>query len=337
MALITQDSLRQRIKTYASTWLLALFAFGLLGLLAFSEIFQNAGQNEGALNNFTNPIKSDIIANLKTIRLKNRLGKYTVTLSESGHWRLVEPRKMPAPEKTIRNIVESLQKISIHTLHQKEPINLQSFSLDSPIAILDLYTKLDEHIEVKIGLVNPINNTSYMTVSNQDVIFQTNALGAKLELLRLSDFVDSNIFSSPLSQIKSFELFAGKNQDSSNKLTKTTNGWDSKRYRSITDSNVEKTINSLLSIKSHMIIDSSDEKLKNLLNNYLENPQYRVRIETLNGDIQNYVISGLVRSIPDLKIEKRQYFIMKSSEREYPHLINKDYFSLFQIRYSDLK
>lgn len=337
MALLTQDSLRQKIKTYVSTWLLALFAAGLLGILAFSEIFQNAGQNEGALNNFSNPIKSDILANLKTIRLKNRLGKYTVTLSENGHWRLVEPRKMPAPEETVQKIMDSLKKISIHTLHQKEPINLQSFSLDNPIAILDLYTKLDEHLEIKIGLVNPINNTSYMTVSNQDVIFQTNALSAKFELLRLSDFVDSNIFSVDLSQVKSFELFYGKNRDSSNKLTRTAGGWDSKRYRSITDANVEKTIQSLLSIKSHMIIDSSDEKLQNLLNNYLENPQYKVRIETLNGDIQNYVITGLVRSVPDLKIEKRQYFIMKSSEREYPHLINKDFLGLFQIRYSDLK
>lgn len=244
---------------------------------------------------------------------------------------------MPAPEETVQKIMDSLKKISIHTLHQKEPINLQSFSLDNPIAILDLYTKLDEHLEIKIGLVNPINNTSYMTVSNQDVIFQTNALSAKFELLRLSDFVDSNIFSVDLSQVKSFELFYGKNRDSSNKLTRTAGGWDSKRYRSITDANVEKTIQSLLSIKSHMIIDSSDEKLQNLLNNYLENPQYRVRIETLNGDIQNYVITGLVRSVPDLKIEKRQYFIMKSSEREYPHLINKEFLGLFQIRYSDLK
>ncbi len=337
MSLVTQEGLRQKIKTYVSTWLLALFALGLLGLLAFSEIFQNTGPTKGAQNNFSNPIKSDIIANLKTIRLKNRLGKYTVTLSENGHWRLVEPRKMPAPEETIQKIINSLSKISIHTLHQKEPINLQSFSLESPIAILDLYTKLDEHIEIKIGLVNPINNTTYMTVSNQDVIFQTNALGANFELLRLSDFVDSNIFSTDLSQVKSFELFYGKNRDSSNKLVRKPNGWDSKRYRSITTNNVEETIKSVLSIKSHMIVDSSDEKLRNLLNNYLENPQYRVRIETLSGDIQNYVITGLVRSIPELKIEKRQYFIMKSSEREYPHLINKDYLGLFQIRYSDLK
>ena len=331
------EVIRQKVKNYISTWLLALFAAGLLGLLAFSEIFQNVVSDDASFDNFSDPIKSDIIANLKSIRLKNRLGKYTVTLSENGHWNLIEPRKMPAPTQTIEKITRSLEGLSIHTLHQKEPINLQSFSLDNPIAILDLYTKLDEHVQIKIGLVNPINNTAYMTISGQDIIFQTSALQSKLELLRLSDFIDSNIFSQKLSDVSEFNLYRGRNSESSNTLSRTSDGWESKRYKSISARSVEQTLDAILSINSHMIIDTQDEKLQNLLDNYLKNPLYRVVVKTLNGESASYTVSGLVNSIPELKIEKRHYFLIKSSERRYPHLINKDYLDVFNIRYQNLK
>lgn len=316
---------------------MALFALGLLGLLAFSEIFQNAVNDDASFDSFSDPIKSDIIANLKSIRLKNRLGKYTVTRNETGHWNLMEPRKMPAPSETINKIIQALEGISIHTLHQKEPINLQSFSLDNPIAILDLYTKLDEHVQIKIGLVNPINNTSYMTISNHDIIFQTNALSSKLELMRLSDFVDSQIFSHKLEHIKEFVIYNGKNRESSNQLTRNLSQWESKRYRTISAASVERTLSDILDIKSHMIVDSQDEKLLNLLNNYLKNPLYRIEVKTLDGRTAKYTVTGLLGSIPDLKIEKRQNFLIKSSERQYPHLIHKEFLNRLQIRYQNLK
>lgn len=331
------EIIRQNTKNHISTWLLVVFSVGLLGILAFSEIFQNAVKRDKNMDTFADPIKADIIANVKTIRLKNRLGKYTITLTDSGQWQLVEPRKMPSPEKTIDSILDSLKQISVHTLHKKEPINLKSFSLDNPIAILDLFTKLDEHIEVKIGLVNPINNTSYMTISNQDIIYQTNALSSRLESMRLGDFIDSQIFGHKVSDIKEFEIYRGKNSESSNRLKRGISGWESKRYRSISNDSVEGAIDSILRIKSHMIVDSQEEDLKKLLENYLKNPLYRVVVKTIDGNETTYSVSPLVRSIPELKIEKRQYFLIQASDREYPHLISKDYLGLFSLRYKDLK
>lgn len=331
------EIVRQNIKTYISTWLLALFAFGLLGLLAFSEIFHNTVSDRRNAASFSNPVKSDIIANLKSVRLKNRFGKFTVVLDKNGHWNLAEPKKMPAPAQTMQKLIAGLQALSIHTLHQKEPINLQSFSLDNPTAILDLYTKLDERVQIKIGLVNPVNNTSYITVSNHDIIFQTARLAGQPELLRLSDFVDPNIFGRDLNAIKRFSLFHGKSRNSSNTLTRTSGGWQSKRYRSVSDESVEKTLSNILEVKSRMIVDSQDKKLLNLLGNYLDNPLYRVKIETVDGSEAEYAITRLLGKVSELKIEKRQYFLIKSSARPYPHLIPGDYLKNFKIRYSDLR
>ena len=122
------ESIRQSLKNYISTWLLALFALGLLTLLVFSEVFQNVVSKDSGFEHYTTPIQADILANIETIRLKNRLGKFTVSLDETNQWFLKEPRKMPAPAETIQKIIGSFKNISIHTLHEKEPINLKSFS-----------------------------------------------------------------------------------------------------------------------------------------------------------------------------------------------------------------
>lgn len=331
------ESIRQSLKNYISTWLLALFALGLLTLLVFSEVFQNVVSKDSGFEHYTTPIQADILANIETIRLKNRLGKFTVSLDETNQWFLKEPRKMPAPAETIQKIIGSFKNISIHTLHEKEPINLKSFSLDTPVAILDLFTKLDEHIEVKIGLRNPIDNTSYMTFSNHDIIYQVNALTHNLQLLSLGDFIDSKIFGEKLSDIQRFDLYRYKNKDTTNTLSRTPSGWLSKRYRSISDSSVEQKLSDILDVRSHMIVDSKNDKLKTYIQNYLDNPQYRLQIQTLNGNTTTYTISALVNSMPDLKIEKKQYFLMKSSARAHPHLIHKDYLDRFTIRYQHLK
>ena len=100
------EVIRQKLKNYISTWLLALFTLGLLTLLIFSEIFQNVVIKDSVFDNFSEPIKSDILANIKTIRVKNRLGKFTVTLNQRNQWDLIEPRKMPTPTKTIEKIIQ---------------------------------------------------------------------------------------------------------------------------------------------------------------------------------------------------------------------------------------
>ena len=86
-----------------------------------------------------------------------------------------------------------------------------------------------------------------------------------------------------------------------------------------------------------MIVDNENEKLNNYIQNYLNNPLYRIQVKTVDGETTTYTVSHLVNSVADLKIEKKQYFLMKSSNRQHPHLIHKDYLDRFLIRYQHLK
>lgn len=322
-------------SSYISSWLLGIFSLALFVLVGFSELFQSESKKNKSLDILNNPIRADILANLKTIRLKNRLGSYTLTHNDDG-WILKEPRLMPANKTTVNNILDSLKNVNIHTVHEYEPINISNFSLDNPIMAIDLYSELDEQFQVNIGLINPINNTSYMTVSEQKTIFQTDILMNNLQSMELADFIDSHIFSSDIREIEKFEIFQRGNSTSRNLLSKSSGTWKSKKYNSITDSSVDSKLNKILKVRTHMIIDRQDTKIQNLIQNYMDNPLYTIKISAKDKEIV-YKVSSLIGAISEFKLEKRQYFLMNASDRKYTYVIHKDFLNEFFIRYSDLK
>lgn len=325
-----------KFRSLISTWF-CLFFFALLLLyVIFIEFFQNNQSKQSVQSLVSNPIRSDIIKSTNAIRFKNRIGSF-VLKSENNSWVLQEPRVIPAKVQTVSKIMNSLKEISVHTIHQLEPINIQSFSLDKPTIEIDLLTKLDEKVSVKVGIINPINNTSYITVSGQDRIFQINLFKNNFESLELSDFIDSKVFSMSVDQVKSFKLYHNKNKEPFNALTFQNDNWSSKKYNKISTDATTKKLNSILNIKTHMIIDKMDEKLQTFTQNYFDSPLYRLEVETKSGEKIQYTITSAIKAISDLKLEKRQYFLMKASNRPYPYVVNRTFLNDFNIRYSHLR
>ena len=330
------NSVSTRSRTLFSTWF-SLFFFTLLILyVLFIEFFQDTNLRKSVKNLVSNPIKEDIISNVKSLRFKNRLGKFTLNI-ENNNWVLKEPRVMPAKIETVSSILKSLEKISVYTIHQLEPINIQSFSLDKPTIEIDIYTKLDEKVNIKFGIINPINNTSYVQVSGKERIYQINLFKNKFDSLDLSDFIDSRIFSLKVSDVQRFQLFQYKSNKPFNDLTLINDTWKSGKYNTISNNSVETTLKNIFNINTHMIIDKMNDKLENFINNYLDNPLYKIIITNKDKTQISYTVSTAIKAVPELKLEKRQYFLIKASNKPYPYVINRSYLSRFQIRYSNLK
>ncbi|MFT6631159.1 MAG: hypothetical protein ACJAS4_001106 [Bacteriovoracaceae bacterium] len=325
-----------KTRNLVSTWFSLTFFLLLISYLGFIEFFQDSRHQESAVSLLNNPIRADIISNVNAIKFKNRLGSYTMTkVNES--WILKEPRVIPAKEATVKQILDSLGRIKVHTIHQYEPINFQSFSLDKPIIEIDLYTKLDEKISVLVGLINPIDNTSYITVSGHNRIFQTKIFEGKLETLALASFIDSNVFSMPIDKISEFKLFHSKKNDTFNHFSQNGGLWSAKKFKTINNTKTTKKIQNILDIKTHKIIDNQDDELKNFISNYISSPLYRIEIKQTSEDIVTYTISHLIKGIPELKLEKKQYFIMTASDRTYPYIVHKNFLNDFIIRYADIR
>ncbi|MAZ47995.1 MAG: hypothetical protein CME65_05495 [Halobacteriovoraceae bacterium] len=331
-----QGGYSHQIRNYVSTVFSVIFLVLLLVYAAYIEYFQDAKDQVSATRLLENPVSDRILRSTTSFRFKNRIGEYQIAKEKEG-WLMQEPRVIPAKEETVERIFNALSKIKIHTVHQFEPINFQSFSLDKPIIEIELYTKLNEKYDVKIGLLNPINNTSYMTVSGHNRIFQTNLFEGRLEKLELSDFIESQVFSKNISEISEFKLYHGKNSSPYNEISLKGGLWQTKKYKVISEDKLKEKLSKIFEIKTHMIIDQVEPEVATLLDNYLENPLYRVEVTTTDGKKIHYKVSPLIKAVPELKLEKRQFFIMSASNRKYPYIINKNYLEDFVIRYSDLR
>ena len=325
-----------KTRSFVSTWFSLIFFILLTLYLGFIEFFQDSRIEISAKNLLTNPVQSDFLEKVHGIRFKNRLGQFALK-KEQSDWILYEPRTIPAKSDTVNAILKELEKLKIQTIHEFEQINIKSFSLDSPVIEIDLNTKQMNQLNIKFGIFNRIDETSYMTVSGHNMIFQTEILKNSLESLELSDFIDSNVFSINANEITRISIYHGKSNDPYNVLEFKNDNWLSKRYKTISNENTFKTLSKLLNIKSHMIVDKTNDELKSFINNYLASPLYRIVIQTKNGRTLNYKVSTLTKAINELKIEKRQYFIMSASNRPYPFLISKTFLDRFLIRYNNLR
>lgn len=325
-----------KTRNLVSTWFSLTFFLLLTSYLGFIEFFQDSRHQESAVSLLNNPIRSDIISNVNAIKFKNRLGAFTLT-NKNDSWILQEPRVIPAKEKTVQQILGALSNIKVHTIHQHEPINFQSFSLDKPIMEIDLYTKLDEKISVTVGLINPIDNTSYITVSGHNRIFQTKFFEGKLEGLALANFIDSSIFSMPIDEVAEFKIYNGKTKEAFNSFKQNGGLWTTKKYKVINNTRLSERVQDILDIKTHKIIDNQNSELKNFISNYISSPLYTIKVKTTENKMITYKVSHLIKAISELKLEKKQYFIMTASDRSYPYIVHKSFLSKFIIRYSNIR
>ncbi|MCR9204391.1 MAG: hypothetical protein NXH75_07435, partial [Halobacteriovoraceae bacterium] len=85
----------------------------------------------------------------------------------------------------------------------------------------------------------------------------------------------------------------------------------------------------LSDLRSSFILDKVNEELQGELQKYLDKPAYEIVVSYGEKDTYRYQITGLVKSLPGLKLEKWQTFIVKPSNREFPYILNKKVLNLF--------
>lgn len=328
-----------KVKFHPTTILTISFTLFLTMYALYTEIFHNAPIRLDIEQLYSNPIDKKIIADLTEMKIKNRLGNFALInrgTTKLNQWYLEKPRVMPARKKTLKNILKSFKNINVVKLHQHEPINISSYSLDHPLLEIELVSRNNESQIVKLGLINPINNTAYITVNNQNIIYQIENFKYNFPSYELSDFIETKIFSMDIASIESVKIYRYREANPYNDFTKSKQIWNTKKYKSYSQAAIAGVIGKVLNTKAKMILDKKDDELQQTLKNYIENPQYKITIVS-NGVSYQYKISSPVNSLPGIKVEKKKNFIMTASDREFPYIVSKEYLQNFRIQYKDIK
>lgn len=328
----------QTSRSKASNWLLLIFLLVVFISAFITEFFQAPTEKTHVLNQYRTLIEDKKLTNASKIILKNSLGSFT--LSRSGDkWSLTSPRSLPANQKTLQLILSTLSNINIRKVYQSDPINMSNFSLDSPVMEFSLVDTKGVKIDYLLGLVNPIDNTTYIQIPQKEIIYQVDALKSTFESFDLSDFIDSKIFTLTSNQVRDISIYRGEKKSNNVQISFALkkDNWVGKNKRVMRQEKVMDYFQKLFNLKSSLIVDKSSEKLKKALDEKLEKPLYVIEAVQKNGVKLTYKISHIINTLPDLKIEKRQHVLIKASNRKNIFLIHKDNLPLFSQRQSQYR
>ncbi len=312
------------IRRNLSGILTVLFTLSLVFAALVSEFFQAPIISSRQLSKFQFLFSTNDIQNLQRFEIESELGHFK--LKKDDHWTLVEPRKIDANTKNINEMLDVLKEIKIKRIFPKDQINLVNFSLDKPLAKLHFSPIKGKAKVLSLGLINPIDNSTYLSFENEDVIYHVTLYNYSYEKVDLSTIIDSRIFDFTMKEINNYEML-DSNKKSRVKLTKNGDSWTHNNVIQSTEK-IEKYFTQLINLRSSIILDSRTDEQNEEIDNYFKKPLYTINFT--QGEKKTTVeISPVVRSLTGLKIEKRQNFIIRSTSRQHPFVVHRDNLKLF--------
>ena len=320
-----------------SNLLLFCFILAMAVAGAFSEFFQTPLTTNNDLEPWQQLFTPRQLANVQEMELSNKLGTFRFLKrpnSDQGEWDMVHPRKLKADGNTVTKIFAAIQQIKVLKLHPKDSINLSHYSLGNPASTLKLTDADNKKIVLKTGLVNPIDNSTYMTLSDKAPLFHIEKINVPLESLNLSNFIDSTIFSPPLNEITKIEIYRGSRLNLSAQLQ--DDQWIDQRKRVFNKERIQDFLKKMLSLRSLLILDETSKKLETAIGRYTRRPLYTIKIQNRENRIDTYKITYPLSKLADIKIEKGQNSLVTKSDGSHPVLIHKEHLSVFTVKESRL-
>jgi len=333
--------MKKYFRPSLSTILVFFFFIVLLFLGLFAEVFESKTPEINLAQIYSNPVPTNELKRVKKIKLTNKHGVFVFENTDpqarlDGPWQMIEPQPLKAKSDIIKKIVDAFLVIRVRNFHRLEPLNITSFSLDNPTLTLNLETPKKKIYEIKMGLINPIDNSAYMSISSQDQIYQIDPLEISLESYDLPQLVESKVLALNLESMASMELYEQNNLLF--KFLKKDDQWIDQNGAVLTNSKVNNFFDKLEAVKSSSILEHLNPDQKDFLNKVLSSSSYTLKIIS-NVGVRNYFFSELKSGAqnPGLPKEALGSFVMASEDKDSFVLIDISELNFFQVRSKDFK
>lgn len=321
-------------KSALSSWFLLFFAIIVVVGAGVSQFFQAPLDIDKGINRYQSLFQPGQILGLREVVLKNSLGTFHFEREDNNKdspWSMVSPRSFPANSKIINDIVSGLQFIKIRTVHQLDAINISNYSLDAPSLELTLIDNDKKMTHLKFGLVNPIDNSTFVTLSDQKAIYHIDDIKKSFGNLDLTDFINTNLISLNHNEIQKIKI--RRQHKESDKVTLKVeykqNKWQGQSGNTLQSDKIMRYFEALTSLKSGIILDEVSTKQQEQIKQYFEKPLYSITISDRQGKDFKYEVSTLVRGLDGLKLEKWQNVLFRSKSSKFVYVLQKDVLKFF--------
>ena len=315
-----------------------VWGFGLVVLffMVMSEFFQVSRYPSERLLAFKNPIERPILDRLSFMTITNPLGTYELA-KRGDSWQLLKPRNLMASGDLVEQIIESLRNLKVRKLYEKDKINLQSFSLHRPTIEINLGA-FDLAQKIKVGILNSIDDSTYIVDDKSSLIYQIDLLGVSIQSLGLGDFINSQVFRESIAQVQRIHVkkHLPGHLESKLSIVQKNKRWIGPNERKLNQDRVNELLSKLFAKKVEVILDERSKALENHITKTMGRPSFTVSIEQNDAQETIYKISYPLNSLSDMKLEKKKFVLVTSSENGHPVLADKSILDLLNIRASRL-
>ena len=239
---------------------------------------------------------------------------------------MLEPTSIKARKDFFVKVVQSVAELQVRNVHRSDSINMQSFSLDRPLFTLTLGPIEGAPVEIAFGLLNPIDNTTYFTIKDQEWIYQSLALPLPLETVTVDELLDSRALAINPENVDRVEI-----SPNGLKLVRVTDHWENEVGQSLNDKKVAQFLKELQTLKSYMVLDRLDVEQAAALQQIMHTPLWRLRIG--QGDqTEVYHISPPLDRVGSYKLERANSHLLYREGTLTPIVIGREQMSVFTRR-----
>lgn len=330
--------MRSYLKPQLSTVLVAFFFFILLFLGLFAEVFESESPEVDLAQIYANPVPVAELQHLKSMKITNKQGEFDLLNTHpegnlEGPWQMTAPQALVMKAEVIKKIIDAFNVIRVRNFHRLEPINITSYSLDNPTLTLMFTNSKNKSFEIKMGLINPIDNSAYMTISTQNQIYQIDPLEIQLESYDLAQLVESKVLALNADSLVSLEIYGESGLLV--KIFKKEDKWLGEGGVELSSAKVTKFLERLEALKSKSILENLTPDQKELVDRATAVPLYSLKLITAQG-VRTYIIGEVKGGIPGTSVTGNVY-ALSGEERQSYVLIDKDQLKVFGTKMSELK
>lgn len=327
-------------KKWVSNLVLVSFFSLVIGTMFLSNIFKTPIKGQQELIEQSLVFSNKELENITHLSLKNKSGEFTFErddLQSTSQWHMKSPRDISVNSVFVEKLFSSLNVIKTKKLVDDNLTNNSNFSLEKPTAILTLTDDKDKNIILSVGIMNTIDNSTYMKISGKNGIYHVEAPSISLENITLADLVESTVFDINFKTMLSFKIFRKTSTIPSFEIHKKDGKWITLEDRPIDIKRLEDMIDDFITLKSSFTLDIPTDAQKKQSQLLISNAEYTLKIESIEGTILLYKVSPITKNLIEVPLKDEAHFIINENHSPVIYVVKKDFLKIFELTNDNLK
>ncbi|MBC7713987.1 MAG: DUF4340 domain-containing protein [Rhizobacter sp.] len=272
--------------------------------------------------------------------LKNKSGEYSFERADTNTgsiWHMTSPKDLSASSAFIEKLFTTLNTIKTKKLLLDDKTNNSNFSLDKPTAILTLTDEAGKSILLSVGIMNTIDNSTYMKISGRNGIYHVEAPSISLENITTADLIKSTVFEFDAKKILAFKIFKKNSKTPQFEVSKKDGVWSGPEGKALNTTRLEDLLNEFVNLKSSFVLDEQTDAQKKQASTLLSNGEYTVKVTMEDNQVYSYQTGAVTKSIAEVPLSEEPHFIIVENHTPIVYIVKKEFLNLFELKNDRLK